>query len=80
MRWSAAGGGGLGELHGEPTGAEIMPELPEQYYEIGLIIDHENEQVHARSPDLMRARARPGWIRNSVNAAASRQKFGRAAK
>jgi hypothetical protein len=32
-----------------------VPELlPEQHFDIGLIIDHENEQVHARSPDLIR--------------------------
>jgi hypothetical protein len=33
-------GGGLGKLHGEPTGAEIMPELlPEQHFDIRLIVN-----------------------------------------
>ena len=60
----------MGKIHGEPTGAEIVPELlPEQHFDIRLIIDHENEQVHARSPDLIRAApARGRTIRNSVNA------------
>jgi hypothetical protein len=46
-----------------------VPELlPEQHFDIGLIIDHENEQVHARSPDLIRdAPVRGRTIRNSVN-------------
>ena len=63
-------GGGLGKIHGEPTGAEIVPELlPEQHFDIRLIVNHENEKVHARSPDLIRAApARGRTIRNSVNA------------
>jgi hypothetical protein len=33
-----------------------MPELlPEQHLDIRLIVNHENEKVHARSPDLTRA-------------------------
>ena len=48
-------GGGLGKLHGEATGAEVAPELlAKQNFDIRLIIDHENERVHARSPDLIR--------------------------
>ena len=39
--------------------AEVAPELlAEQNLHIGLIINHENEQVHARSPDLARVAAR----------------------
>jgi hypothetical protein len=34
----------LGKIHREPTGAEIMPELlSEQYFDVRLIIDDENE-------------------------------------
>ena len=60
---------GLGKIHGEPTGAEIMPKLlPEQHFDIRLIVDHEYEQVHARSPDLMRAApARGRTILNLLN-------------
>ena len=51
-------GGGLGKLHGEAAGAEVAPELlAEQHLDIRLIIDHENEQVHARSPDLISGRS-----------------------
>jgi hypothetical protein len=47
-------GGGLGKLHGESTAAKVAPELlSEQHFDIRLIVNHENEQVHARSPDLI---------------------------
>ena len=63
-------GGGLGKLHREAVGAEVAPELlAEQHLDIRLIIDHENERVHTRSPDLIRgAPARGRTILNSVNA------------
>jgi hypothetical protein len=49
----------LGKLHGEPARAEIVPELlPEQHFNIRLIVYHENEQVHARSPDLIKGHPR----------------------
>ena len=62
-------GGGLRKLHREAAGAEVAPELlAEQHLDIRLIVNHENEQVHARSPDLIRdAPARGRTIRNSVN-------------
>ena len=62
-------GAGLGKLHREAAGAEIAPELlAEQHLDVGLVINHENEQVHARSPDLaMVAAARGRTILNSVN-------------
>jgi len=61
--------GRLGELHHEATYAEVPPKLlAEQHLDIRLIIDHENEQTHAR-PDLTAdAAARGRTIRNSVNA------------
>ena len=61
--------GGLGKLHREPASAEVAPEvLAKQNLDIGLIIDHENERVHMRSPDLIRdAPARGRTILNSVN-------------
>ena len=47
--------GGLGKFHCEAVGAEVAPELlTEQNLHIGLIIDHENERVHMRSPDFIR--------------------------
>ena len=67
MRWSAARADY--KLHGEPGRAEVAPELlPKQHFDIWLIVDHENEEVHADSPDLIRAApARGRTIRNSVN-------------
>jgi hypothetical protein len=48
-------GGGLGKLHGEPASAKVVSKLlSEQNLDIGLIVDHENEHVHARSPDLLK--------------------------
>jgi hypothetical protein len=66
---SPASWGGLGKLHGEPASAKVAPELlPEQHFDIRLIIDHENEHVHARSPDLIRdTPVRAKTILNSVN-------------
>ena len=44
--------GGLCKLHRKAAVAEIAPELlAEQSLHIGLIIDHEDEKVHAGSPD-----------------------------
>ena len=62
-------GGGLRKLHCEAASAKVAPELlAEQNLHIGLIINHENEQVHMRSPDLIRdAAARGRTILNSVN-------------
>ena len=43
-------GGGLRKLHREAPGAQIAPELlAEQHLDIGLIVNHENEQAHAAS-------------------------------
>ena len=48
-------GGGLRKFHCEAVSAEVAPELlAEQNLHIGLVVDHENERVHARSPDLIR--------------------------
>ena len=62
-------GGGLRKFHCEAVGAEVAPELlAEQNLHIGLIINHENERVHMRSPDLIRdVPARGRTILNSVN-------------
>src|ERR1019366_6408799 len=51
------------------AGAQIAPELlAEQNLHVRVIIDHENESVHARSPDFISdAPARGRTIRNSVN-------------
>ncbi len=41
--------------HREAPGAEVAPELlAEEHLDIRLVVNHENEQVHARSPDLIR--------------------------
>jgi hypothetical protein len=58
------GGGGLRKLHGEATSAEVVSKLlSEQNLDIRLVINHENEPVHARSPDLIRdAPARAGGL------------------
>src|SRR5208282_4675185 len=60
--------GGLRKLHREAVGAKVVPKLlPEQNLHIGLIINHENEQVHFRSPDLaMVAAPRGRTTLNSV--------------
>jgi hypothetical protein len=49
--------------------AEVTPEvLAKQHLDIRLVINHENEKVHARPPDLIRdAPARGRTILNSVN-------------
>ena len=42
-----------GKLHREAAGAEVVPKLlAKQHLDIGLIINHENEEFHGRSPDL----------------------------
>jgi hypothetical protein len=42
--------GGLGELHREPSSAEVTAEvLAKQHFDIRLIVNHESEQVHSRS-------------------------------
>src|SRR5664279_3819911 len=62
-------GAGLGKLHCKSAGAEVMPELlAEQHLDIRVIVDHEDEKVHGRSPDLaMVAAPRGRTILNSVN-------------
>jgi hypothetical protein len=59
----------LGEFHRESARAKIAPKLlPEQNLHIRLVVNHENEQVHHRSPDLATVAARRGrTILNSVN-------------
>src|ERR1700677_5398801 len=61
--------GRLCKLHRELIVAEITPELlAEQNLDIRLIINHENEHVHCRSPDVtMVATLRGRIILNSVN-------------
>ena len=60
---------GLGKFHGEPAGTQIAPELlAKQHFDIGLIVDHENEKAHAWPPGLaMDAAVRGRTILNSVN-------------
>ena len=67
-------GSRLSKFHCEAVGAKVAPELlAEQNLHIGLIINHENERVHMRSPDLIRdAPARGRTILNSVNLPGSR--------
>jgi hypothetical protein len=44
---------GLGKLHRKPASAQVAPEiLTKQHLYIRLIINHENEQPHARPFDL----------------------------
>src|SRR5665811_636856 len=61
--------GGLRKIHREPTGAKIVTELlSEQQFNIRLIVDHKDEKVHVRSPDLaIVAAPRVRTILNSVN-------------
>jgi hypothetical protein len=43
----------LREFHCEAVGAKVVPELlAKQHFDIGLIINHENEQAHARPFDF----------------------------
>ena len=53
----------------EAVSTEITPELlAEQNLDIRLVVNHENEKVHACSPDFVRETAVRGrTIRNSVN-------------
>jgi hypothetical protein len=66
-------GRGLRKFHCEPAGAEVAPELlAEQNLRIGLIVDHKNEHVHARSPDMALVVVPRGrTILNSVNSPSS---------
>ena len=59
----------MGKLDCKAASAEVAPELlAEQNLDISLIVNHENERVHVRAPDLIRdAPARGRTIRNSVN-------------
>ena len=42
---------GLGKLHDEPASAQVAPEmLAKQHLDVRLVVNHENEQAHARSP------------------------------
>src|SRR5262245_55176429 len=52
-----------------PAHAEVAAEvLVEQHFDIRLIVNHENEQVHARPPDWTSdAATRSRTILNSVN-------------
>src|ERR1700679_2957657 len=61
--------GRLYKLHREAAGAQIAPELlPEQQFNVRLIVDHENGHIHARSADLTSdVPARGSTILNSVN-------------
>jgi hypothetical protein len=41
----------LNKFHSESTGAEIAPKLlAKQHFDIGLVINHEDQEVHADSP------------------------------
>ena len=52
MRCSASTRG-LRELHREPAGAEVAPELlAKQHLDVRFVVDHEDEQGHACPPDL----------------------------
>ena len=57
------------QCHGSDCANSIVKRsmMAEQNLHIGLIINHENERVHMRSPDFIRdALARGRTIRNSV--------------
>ena len=44
---------GLGKFHREAAGADITPELlAEQQLHVRLVVDHENEEIHAYAPAL----------------------------
>ena len=52
IRWSAMGADCANSMV-KPTKAEVAPKLlAKQIFDIRFIVDHENERVHARSPDL----------------------------
>ena len=59
---------GLAEFHGKAAGAKVAPELlAKQRLDVRLVVDHEDERGHARSPDLTgNAAARGSTMRNSV--------------
>ncbi len=48
----------LGKIHGKAAVAQIAAELlAEQHFDVGFVIDHENEKAHAGPPDLATAAA-----------------------
>ena len=60
-------GGGLRKFHCEAAGAEVAPELlAEQHLDVRLIVNHENERVHMRSPDLIRDALARGGGRSEI--------------
>jgi hypothetical protein len=61
--------GRLTKIHCEPTCAQIAPKLlGEQQLYIWLVVDHKDNNVHERSPDLASIAAPRGrTILNSVN-------------
>ena len=41
----------LGKVHGEATIAQVAPKLlAEQHFNVGLVVDHQNKQVHVLCP------------------------------
>jgi hypothetical protein len=45
----------LGELHRKTARAEIVPKLlPKQHFDVGLVINHKDQQVHHSAPDWQR--------------------------
>src|SRR5690606_17194895 len=55
------------ELHHEAAGSERTAEvLAEQYFDVGPIVDDEDEGGHGRPPPWAGAAARGSTIRNSV--------------
>src|SRR6185295_12159642 len=59
----------LRELHHEAAGLDVAAELlAEQRLDIGLVVDHQDQQAHASPPDFAsEAAARGSTMRNSVN-------------
>src|SRR5262249_46123752 len=60
---------GLGKLHREATQAKVTSELlAKQHFNVWLIINHKNQELHAGAPALARVAALQGsTIRISVN-------------
>ena len=68
-----------GKLHREPASANIMSKLlAKQHLNIRFVINHENEKVHDRPPDLATVAAvrgrvilnsvnSPGWVSTSID-------------
>ena len=45
--------GGLSKLHGKAAGTQVVAELlPKQHFDVGFVVDHENEKCHVCAPDL----------------------------